>query len=67
MVLGHDSMGRKEQTGRWNRMRSGADGEPPHMKLVDALSGSVRKGSGVCVSENSGDCQVLGSRVASAN
>ena len=46
---------------------SGADGESPHMKLVNTLSSAVRKGSGVCVGENSGDCQMLGSRVASAN
>ena len=38
---------------------SGAEREPPHMKLVDALSGSVRKGSGVCVGEDSGNYQVL--------
>jgi len=37
------------------------------MKLVDALSSSARKGSCVCVGENSGDCQLLGPRVASAD
>ena len=46
---------------------SGADGEAPHMKLVDALARTERKGGGVCVGENSGNRQLLESMVASAN
>ena len=37
------------------------------MKLVDALSGSVRESGGVCVGEDRGDRKVLGPRDAIAN
>ena len=54
-------------SGRGGGSGSGADGEAPHMKLVDALSCTVRKGGGVCVGKNSSNRQLLGSMVASAN
>ena len=45
----------------------GPTGSPPHMKLVDALSGSVRESGGVCVGEDRGNRQMLSPGGASAN
>ena len=41
--------GRSLGSGPW------ADGEPPHMELVDALSGAEREGRRVCAGEDSGN------------
>ena len=46
---------------------SGADGETPHVKLVDSLSGAIGEGSGVSVGKNGGNLQLLFAIIAIAN
>ena len=57
-VQGEAMTKRAEISGWGGGSGSGADGEAPHMNLVDALSCTVRKGGGVCVGENSSNCQL---------